>query len=251
MKISTRQMRCLIFAAILIPALCAPAKAEQITGNACYRYSENESINAARDIALTMAKRDALEGYTVFVGTTSTVENFTLKNDLITSLTAGFLNNLKVTKATENLSTREVCRAISAEVEAIEIKKQVTAIINAYQTRISETPSILPKNEHHRILKTEKVSCSKWPDRSTFTGDPKDCLRVTFECKIRAINYYNYNLKPIRMTWIDTQGNADSSFSGDYSDCKNAGDIANQIFPYPPIGFTFTLEVLRWERKGY
>jgi hypothetical protein len=49
--------------------------AETIIGYACYRYSDNESINSARDIALSMAKRESLEKYQVFVASKSTVEN--------------------------------------------------------------------------------------------------------------------------------------------------------------------------------
>ena len=98
---------------------------EIIKGKACYRFSDQESIAAARDIALAMAKREALEGYSVFVNATTTVENYTMKNNLITSITAANLNNLKITKKSENLAKREVCRAISAEVDPIEIKEQV------------------------------------------------------------------------------------------------------------------------------
>ena len=36
---------------------------EVITGKGCYRFSDQESISVAREIALSMAKRDALEGY--------------------------------------------------------------------------------------------------------------------------------------------------------------------------------------------
>ena len=98
---------------------------EIITGKACYRFSDQESIAAARDIALAMAKREALEGYSVFVNATTTVENYTMKNNLITSITAANLNNLKITKKSENLAKKEVCRAIQAEVDPIEIKEQV------------------------------------------------------------------------------------------------------------------------------
>ena len=83
---------------------------EVITGKGCYRFSDQESIAAARDIALAMAKREALEGYSVFVNATTTVENYTMKNNLITSITAANLNNLKITKKSENLAKREVCR---------------------------------------------------------------------------------------------------------------------------------------------
>ena len=88
----------LFFITILIWFFQAPLLigGEIIVGKACYRFSDHESIATARDIALSMAKREALEGYSVFVNATTTVENYTMKNNLITSITAANLNNLKI-----------------------------------------------------------------------------------------------------------------------------------------------------------
>ena len=76
--------------ALLILAIPSVSIAETIKGYTCYRYSDRESISVARDIALAMAKRDALEGYAVFVESTSTVRNATMINDIITGLAIGF-----------------------------------------------------------------------------------------------------------------------------------------------------------------
>ena len=76
-----------------------------------------------------MAKRDALEGYAVFVNATATVDNYVLKNSIISSVSASVLNNMKITNKKENLEKREVCREISAVVEEIEVKKEITSRI--------------------------------------------------------------------------------------------------------------------------
>jgi len=108
---------------------------EVITGKGCYRFSDQESISVAREIALSMAKRDALEGYAVFVNATATVDNYVLKNSIISSVSASVLNNMKTTSKKENLEKREVCREISAVVEEIEVKKEITSRIRLSQKK--------------------------------------------------------------------------------------------------------------------
>lgn len=134
------------------------AVAEVVTGKACYRYSDNESLTTAREIALSMAKRDALEGNSVFVESTSNVENMTLKNDLITNLTTGYLKNLKVLKETEDFGLREICRTVQAEVEPVEFKQQITARIRQF-TDLNKDRTGLPRGEFLRVV-------NAWEDNS-------------------------------------------------------------------------------------
>ena len=141
-----RLMVTLTFKLLILGSLLASqmAAAEVVTGKACYRYSDNESLTAAREIALSMAKRDALEGNSVFVESTSNVENMTLKNDLITNLTTGYLKNLKVLEETEDFGLREICRTVQAEVEPVEVKQQITARIRQF-TDLNKDRTGLPK----------------------------------------------------------------------------------------------------------
>ena len=148
-----RLMVTLTFKLLILGSLLASqmAAAEVVTGNACYRYSDNESLTAAREIALSMAKRDALEGNSVFVESTSNVENMTLKNDLITNLTTGYLKNLKVLEETEDFGLREICRTIQAEVEPVEFKQQITARIRQF-TDLNKDRTGLPKGRFLRVV---------------------------------------------------------------------------------------------------
>ena len=126
--------------------------AETIKGHACYHYSDNESLNDARDIALSMAKREALESYSVFVESTSTVENFVLKNDLIASLTAAVLKNLKVIGKSEDTKKRKVCRTIQAKIEPLDVKSQIETKIKVYKRKKSNFPSGLPENRNINVF---------------------------------------------------------------------------------------------------
>ena len=158
---------------------------EIIKGKACYRFSDQESIAAARDIALAMAKREALEGYSVFVNATTTVENYTMKNNLITSITAANLNNLKITKKSENLAKREVCRAIQAEVDPIEIKEQVAKRVVlpniSSGSKIINFPTGLWENKNVKWLKVIQVNkCRKYD--GTWWKEGR-CLKIRYLCK--------------------------------------------------------------------
>jgi len=130
--------------------------AETIKGHACYHYSDNESINAARDIALSMAKREALESYSVFVESTSTVENYVLKNDLISSLTAAVLKNLKVIGKSEDTKNRKVCRTIQAKIEPLDVKNEIETKIKVYKRKKANFPSGLPEDENVKVLKVKE-----------------------------------------------------------------------------------------------
>ena len=189
------------------------AVAEVVTGKACYRYSDNESLTTAREIALSMAKRDALESNSVFVESTSNVENMTLKNDLITNLTTGYLKNLKVLEETEDFGLREVCRTIQAEVEPIEVKQQITARIRQF-TDLNKDRSGLPKGEYLRVVNAWEdnkgylnVVAEKYKDRpytSDYTvrvtlydgsGYPVDQRRVSMRyANVGDINRHRINL---------------------------------------------------------
>jgi hypothetical protein len=116
------------------------AFAEMITGSSCYRFSDNETINQARDIAFTMAIKNALRGYYVFIDSTTKVGSGIMKEDLITILTTGVARKAQMTNKSENLPDREICRTIKAEVDPVEIENSITTAI-----RMAESQKQPPK----------------------------------------------------------------------------------------------------------
>jgi len=109
------------------------ALALTITGSACYRFSDNESINTARNNALSMAKQNALERNSVYVRSTSEVENFTLKESIIKSLTAGFIKNLHIIEKVEDLDQRKICRKIQGDIDSVSVEKAINDAIKQFQ----------------------------------------------------------------------------------------------------------------------
>jgi len=130
--------------------------AETIKGHACYHYSDNESLNDAMDIALSMAKREALESYSVFVESTSIVENNVLKNDLIANLAAAMFMNLKIIEKIDDIQKRKICRTIQVEIEPVEVKKEIKQKVKLYEVNKGNFPTGLPE--------------TKYPNKENLTG---------------------------------------------------------------------------------
>jgi hypothetical protein len=126
---------------------------EIIKGHYCYTYGDNESLKEARELTRTLAIRDAIESYRVFVESTSTVKNFKLTNDLIQMITSGYLKNVKVLKHTEK--GRTICETIQASIspKAVEniIKREV-------RKRTKKVEALgLDNNGYLKILKVKNV----------------------------------------------------------------------------------------------
>ena len=211
---------------LLAIALFLPlaAQAEEIIGHGCYRYSDNESLIVARDTALSLAKRDAMERYAVFVESASTVENAQLRNDLINSLSAGLMRGLRVTDQKEDLQKREVCTTIRAEVEAIEVKNIITSRLNAFRRQKENLATGLPETEEYRILKVQQSGKTL-----NFTGICKRATRILFS---------------LRITWYDTDGIPDRTKS-DIHRCYKIGDVFKLKLPIPDpsTGFTYSIDI--------
>jgi len=227
------KMWVLYFAVLLV--LPQALQAERIFGKGCYRYTDKESLNVAREVALSIAKRQALESSNVFVESTSGVENIALKNDLITSLTAGLLKNLKIIEQSEDLQKREICRIIRADVESIEIKNIVVSKINAFRRTKANIPTGLPENSIWKALKVKEYR---------YKGDLN--LVFTVLCKRKPKSYYGVYSKHLRATWYDLKGIPSRTTKSSESRCAAPGDITSFSIeiPAPSSGHTYTLDLL-------
>ena len=68
----------------------------QIEGEAEYNFSDNETLIEAKALCYNMALRNAVESYQVFVSSMSDVQNMQLRNDIIQTLSTGYIENLTV-----------------------------------------------------------------------------------------------------------------------------------------------------------
>lgn len=92
----------------------------KVTGEYTYTYGDKESLLEAKSLCYTMAIRNAIESLTVFVQSTSTIDNYQLKNDLIQTLASGYLNNLNVDQ--EKINGRTIYYKISGYINPNAVK---------------------------------------------------------------------------------------------------------------------------------
>ena len=112
---------------ILIFMLTAGAVMAQdtIRGSYTYTYGDSESLVDARKTCKDLAVRDAIESYYLFVESSTEVENATLKEDIINTLSAGYLSNLNVVEQSEEGRTLSCTVEAGVDPEAVKDLEQL------------------------------------------------------------------------------------------------------------------------------
>jgi hypothetical protein len=94
-----------------------------IRGTYSYTYGDKESLVEAKQTCKSLAVKDAIESYYLYVESSTQVENSMLKDDIINFLAAGYLRNLRITDQKEE--GRTVTMTVEAEVNPDEVKQLV------------------------------------------------------------------------------------------------------------------------------
>lgn len=137
------------FLFILISAVNTIAD-DTIQGKYCYTHGDNESLVAAKELTRTLAIRNAIENYQTYVVATSGIKNFTLTNDIVMTLSSGYLKNIKSTG--DSISGRTVCESVTATVNPEDIG---ATIKREYATRSAQIEEKgVDSNDHLKILRT-------------------------------------------------------------------------------------------------
>ncbi|MBN2103123.1 hypothetical protein JW835_03685 [bacterium] len=102
---------------------------DTIQGSYHYTYGDNESLVEARKTCKDLAIRDAIESYYIFVESSTEVENATLKEDIINTISAGYMKNLTVIDQTEE--GRTISTTVEAEVDPEQVQSLVQKMVNA------------------------------------------------------------------------------------------------------------------------
>jgi hypothetical protein len=205
-----------------------------IQGHYCYTYGDNESLREARELTKSLAIRNAIESYRVFITSASTVKNFQLTNDLVQIISSGYLKNLEVIEHKEE--GRTICETIQAIIspDAVEniIKKEI-------RERIKGTEEIgLANNGFLKILNIRKGG-----NPYSFSWPPaKEAVFVTLKVLKRTGSLYpDYERKQkpyfrICIDFYDSEGNpigGDSNFVHQNHTEMIAGQIKTTVFPIP------------------
>lgn len=112
---------------------------DTISGHYCYTFGDNESLKEAKEITRSLAIKNAIESYRIFVASTSKINNFQLTNDLIQVISSGYLKDLKVKKHSEN--GRKICDTVEAKVSPQDVENALRdAIANRDKNEANSSP---------------------------------------------------------------------------------------------------------------
>jgi hypothetical protein len=139
---------------LILPTLCFAD--EIIKGHYCYTYGDNESLRTARETTRALAIRDAVESFGVYIVSTGTVKNFVLTDDLVNTISSGYLKNIKVLEHTEK--QRTICDTIQGSISPDEVKKIIDQAMK--ETAI---PTSISKDTNNGCLEILKVK--KWHEQ--------------------------------------------------------------------------------------
>jgi hypothetical protein len=98
---------------------------EIIRGTYSYTYGDKESLVDGRQTCKELAVRDAVESYYLFLESASTVENSVLKQDIVRSVAAGSVRNLRVIDQKEE--GRTLTCTVEGEVDPDEVRNRIAA----------------------------------------------------------------------------------------------------------------------------
>lgn len=156
----------LVLAGLLLASISfAKQDRVEVVGEESYTYGDNESLVAAKETARRLAIRRAIESYKVFVDSTSSVSDFRIVSDLVDTIAAGYLHDLKVEHS-------ETGRTIHVKVRAYVVPSEIKGVLDKELQR----PPVRPSKE--RTAKERDFDCKHFPSQAAAQAalrrDPAD-----------------------------------------------------------------------------
>jgi len=192
----------IVFLILFFPSLCFSVEA--IQGHYCYTYGDKESLKEAKELTRTLAIRNAIESYRVYIESASSVKNFVLTGDIIQILSSGYLKNIKVLEHKEE--GRTVCETIEATVSPQEIEKVVRREATKKTVKIEEKG--LDNNGYLKILSvSDKTHDFTNPDTK------KDYKITSVQAKVKILKKIMSDSEycTLFIAYFDADGNESST----------------------------------------
>jgi hypothetical protein len=141
---------------------------ETIKGHYCYTYGDNETLKEARELTRKLTVRNATESYRIYVASKSKIKDFQIIDDLIDTISTGYLKNIKVTEHSEK--DRTICETIEGQINASDIDVLIAQLIKQVDTETltgtiskeKETPHYDVVAEYIRALGANHNIQQKW-----------------------------------------------------------------------------------------
>lgn len=195
----------MLYVIILLPVLSFAD--ETINGHYCYTYGDSESLKEAREVTKTLAIRNAIESYRIFVESTTKISNFALTNDIVQMLSAGYLKDITLVKHDEQ--GRTICDTIKATVKPSDIETFVKREVKKRNKDAEDVP--VDSNDCLKILSAKRAWCKSY-------GDPDyPCVTVVVKALIKEEDCQPFESQLIYVDYVDANGspiNGDSRMSG-------------------------------------
>ena len=197
----------LAFLIILFPIICLAN--DTITGRYCYTYGDKESLMEAKELTHTLAIRNAIESYRVYIESTGTVKNFILTNDIIQIISSGYLKDIKVIDYKEQ--GRTICETIQANVSSQEIEKIIRQRIQNTIERIEETG--IDNNGYLKIIGIEEF-------KKEYELSGKKYVPEKIEVKVKVLKKISSNDEKciVFVAFYDSAGKELHTWKRDYHD---------------------------------
>ena len=217
-----------------------------VEGEYLYKFSDQESIMEAKELCYNMALRNALESYSLFINSMTKVQDFQLRNDIIQSISSGYLNDLEVVEERIDKYNNEVYYKLKAYIEPLVFKDAIKKVVerrtnlirsdaitsNTYFSIIGERTYPLEGIDRYLAViyqKREKPEVIIEDTGEKFNPDKYLIDKGwKFESTVNCISK-SY----IMITWYDSQGSPLDG-SRKKADCYlNLGEIRNIRFEIP------------------
>ena len=128
---------------------------ETIKGHYCYTYGDNETLKESRELTKKLATRNATESYRIYVVSKSKVKDFHFTDDLIDTISMGYLKNIRVTEHTEK--DRTICETVEGEVNASEFDALIAQLIKQADTETNTRTASKEKDTPHYDVVAEYI----------------------------------------------------------------------------------------------
>lgn len=199
-------MKIIKFTLILTTFLSSFSFADEIiTGRYCYTYGDKESLIEAREITRTLAIRNAIESYRIYVEATTKINNFMLTNDIIQTISSGYLREIKVLNHTE--VGRTICETISCKVDPNSIEE---VLKKSVRNRIESVESTgINNNGYLKIL-------------SVRNDEKNNCISVSTKILVTITEFRDEHVEkqreygPPKLSWTPEQAEKYKIFVGSY-----------------------------------
>jgi hypothetical protein len=180
--------RCVIVFSLMASITLAQ---DTIRGSYLYTYGDSESLVEARQTCKDLAIREAIESYYIFVESSTEVESFQMKEDLIQSIAAGFLQNIRVVEQKEE--GRTISMTVDASVMPEDVKQLVQKLLEKRENN-GQKDKVIPAVEDDKY---DSLPVSK--------GDPldKNSDSVSGSDASFHLIFYDYKekWKPVQTCW--------------------------------------------------